>query len=135
MRNVKYNQLYVANRNVFNFSGTSWHCSRTKSCEWSTVIASVPPDSSSRRLMRVHRTLFSSAKPPGRPEARAGTGSQCNRSWIKSETRLWVVGIKLGFTSSHFAIVSRFTVFYNSGPTTDPCGSPYVTALTGTQRH
>ena len=47
-------------------SEPSWNCSRMKSCGWSTVTGSMPPDP--RRQMRVHRTLFSSAEPPGRHE-------------------------------------------------------------------
>jgi len=42
------------------FSEPSWNCSRVKSCGWSTVTGSMPPDP--RRQMRVHRTLFLSAE-------------------------------------------------------------------------
>jgi len=48
------------------FSKPSWNSSRMKSCGWSTVTGSLPPDP--RRQMRVHRTFFSSAEPPGRHE-------------------------------------------------------------------
>jgi len=71
------------------FSEPSWNCSRMKSCGWSTVTGFMPPDP--RRQMRVHPTLFSSAKTVHRfvhslNRMRCDTGSQCSRPRIKPET-------------------------------------------------
>jgi len=63
MWSANYSQILDANRNVFR---AVLKLFTDEELRWSTVNGSMPPDP--RRQMRVHRTLFSSAEPPGRHE-------------------------------------------------------------------